>query len=111
MWEDVVLPLREARRIHRSVDACYATNAEHYLPLRFDHEGFDVLLLEGIFLFKKQYQNRFDLRVWIDCSFETTIRRNQEQLAESEIRRDYEVNYYPAQRFHFERIIPRFVLM
>jgi len=115
MWEDVVLPLRETRRVHRSIDACDATNAERYIPLRFDHEGIDVLLLEGIFLFKKQYQNRFDLRVWIDCSFETAMRRairiNQERMAESEIQRDYDVIYYPAQRLHFEKIGPMLVLM
>lgn len=111
MWEDVVLPLRETRRVHRSIDACDTTNAERYIPLRFDHEGIDVLLLEGIFLFKKQYQNRFDLRAWIDCSFETAmrraIRRNQEQMAESEIQRDYDVIYYPAQRLHFEKDRPQ----
>lgn len=111
MWEDVVLPLRETRRIHRSIDACDASNAERYLPLRFDHEGIDVLLLEGLFLFKKQYQDRFDLRVWIDCSFETAMQRaicrNQEQMTESEIRRDYEVIYYPAQRLHFEKDHPQ----
>lgn len=111
MWEEVVWPLRETRRIHRSIDACDATNAERYLPLRFDHESIDVILLEGIFLFKKQYQGRFDLRVWIDCSFETAmrraIRRNQEQIHESEIRRDYEVIYYPAQRLHFKKDKPQ----
>lgn len=111
MWEDVVMPLRETRRIHRSIDACDATNAERYIPLQFDHERIDVILLEGIFLFKKQYQDRFDLRVWIDCSFKTAmhraIHRNQEKMAESEIRRDYEVIYYPAQRLHFEKDHPQ----
>ena len=100
MWDNVVLPLRETRLLHRSIDACDATNAERYLQLRFDHEDIDVILLEGIFIFKKQYQDRFDLRVWIDCSFEAAmrraIRRNQEQMVESEVQRDYEVIYYPA---------------
>jgi uridine kinase len=111
MWEDVVLPLRETRRVHRSIDACDATNAERYIPLRFDYEGIDVLLLEGIFLFKKQYQDRFDLKVWIDCSIHTAmhraIQRNQEKMAESEIRWDYEVIYYSAQRLHFEKDKPQ----
>ncbi|HQR05270.1 MAG TPA: hypothetical protein PLN21_00535 [Gemmatales bacterium] len=111
MWEEVVLPLHKTRSIHRSIDACDATNAERYISLRFDHEGIDVLLLEGIFLFKKQYQDRFEFKVWIDCSFKTAmrraIRRNQEQMAESDIERDYEAIYFPAQRLHFEKDNPQ----
>ena len=111
MWKEVVLPLRQNRSIHCSINACDATNAERYLPMRFDYEDINVILLEGIFLFKKQYQERFDLKVWIECSFKTAmrraIRRNQEQMPESEIRQDYEVIYYPAQRLHFEKDYPQ----
>ena len=35
------------------------------------------------------------------------IRRNQEQMVESEVQRDYEVIYYPAQRLHFVKDHPQ----
>jgi uridine kinase len=111
MWQETILPLRRKRQLDVTINACDATNAERYFPLRFHFRDIDVILLEGIFLFKRAYQRLFDCKIWIDCSFETALRRalarNSEGLSENEIHRDYETIYYPAQRIHFERDNPR----
>lgn len=71
----------------------------------------DIVLLEGIFLFKPEYRDHFDLKIWIECSFETALQRamarGQEGLPPAETRRAFETIYFPAQRVHFARDNPR----
>lgn len=106
MWQEAILPLQQSRHLSCTIQACDATNAERYLPMTFAFSNIDIILLDGIFLFKRQYQQRYDGRLWIECGFEKgmqrAIHRNVEQLSASEIQRDYETIYYPAQRLHFE---------
>jgi uridine kinase len=106
MWHEAILPLQQSRHLSCTIQAGDATNAERYLPMTFSFSNIEIILLEGIFLFKRQYQQRYDGRFWIECGFEKgmqrAIHRNVEQLSVSEIQRDYETIYYPAQRLHFE---------
>lgn len=64
-------------------------------------------MLEGIYLFKREYQEYFDVRIWIDCSFETAlaraIARAQEGLPSEETVSAHRTIYFPAQEIHFER--------
>ena len=47
-----------------------------------------------------------DYKIWIDCSFETAlkraIQRNQEGLSNEEIIEAYHTRFFPAQKIHFE---------
>src|SRR6266851_1176099 len=60
-------------------------------------EGVDVVLLEGIFLFKRECCGRYDFRIWIECSFETALKhalaRLQEGLPPEETTAAYERIY------------------
>src|SRR5262249_4069049 len=55
----------------------------------YDYRDVKVILLEGIFLLKRELRSRYDLALWIDCSFdealERAITRNQEGLPEAEL--------------------------
>jgi uridine kinase len=57
------------------------------------------------------YRDHFDLKVWIDCSFATALRRamarDQEGLPPQEAKRTFETIYFPAQRIHLARDNPR----
>lgn len=96
--------------------ACDATIGLHNFksdtitPTRIMHTGVRVVLLEGIFIFRREHANAFDSRVWLDCSFETSLARalarNQEGLPPAAIRADYERVYFPAQQFHLRRDNP-----
>jgi uridine kinase len=85
--------------------------ASAYRKHLYSFENVDVVLLEGIFLFKRELRQRYNFRLWIDCSFETAleraIARSQEGLAVSETIAAYEHIYFPAERVHFERDAPR----
>jgi len=71
----------------------------------------DVILLEGIFLLKQQFQHLYDLSIWIDCTFKTALepalKRGQEGLPPDEVTHAYETIYFPAQVIHFAMDHPR----
>jgi len=110
MFEDVVLPLRDRRSCDVVADFAEET-ATSFRPHRYRYEGVDVVLLEGIFLFKRRYRRHFDLACWVECTFETALERavlrGQEGLPPEQTVAAYRGIYFPAQRIHLERDDPR----
>jgi uridine kinase len=109
MFERVILPLRGARNINVESDFREET-ATTFRKHRYVFRNIDIILVEGIFLFKPLYRHQFDLKVWIDCSFATALRRamarGQEGLPAQETKRAFETLYFPAQRIHLARDNP-----
>jgi len=110
MFERLIVPLKYHREINITAD-CADAKATTYRERRYDFRNIDIVLLEGIFLFKRGYRHQFDLSVWIDCSFECAleraIERGQEGLPPTETSRAFETIYFPAQRIHLARDKPR----
>lgn len=106
----LINPLRRDRSAHITVELTRLPENDLYLH-SYDLHEVDVIILEGIFLFKKDLRNNYDLAFWIECSFETALRRallrNQEGLSEEGIIRDYRTIYFPAQRIHLMRDEPQ----
>jgi uridine kinase len=74
MFERLIVPLKYHREINITAD-CADAKATTYRERRYDFRNIDIVLLEGIFLFKRGYRHQFDLRVWIDCSFGCALER------------------------------------
>ncbi len=110
MFDQLVLPLKENRSVTVTADLTEET-ASKYHKHTYSFENVDIVLLEGIFLFKREFTEIFDLRIWIDCSFEVAleraIKRSQEGLAADETVKAYDSIYFPAQRLHFKLDDPR----
>ena len=110
MFEKLIFPLKQNREINITAD-CADAKATTYRERRYDFRNIDIVLLEGIFLFKRGYRHQFDLSVWIDCSFECAleraIERGQEGLPPTETSEAFETIYFPAQRIHLARDKPR----
>jgi uridine kinase len=110
MFERLVLPLKREGSIRLFADFTEETAAS-YRPHLYDYRDVELIVLEGIFLFKREHRNHFDLRIWIDCSFETAlsraIARAQEALPPEETVKAYRTIYFPAQEIHFARDDPR----
>ena len=110
MFERVILPLRGTRKVNVESDFSEEI-ATTFRKHRYTFRNIDIILLEGIFLFKPMYRDHFDLKVWIDCSFETALRRamarGQEGLPAQEAKRAFDTIYFPAQRIHLARDNPR----
>jgi uridine kinase len=110
MFERLVLPLKQSRRVDLVAD-CGDAKATIHRKHRYRFRNIDIILLEGIFLFKSAYRHQFDLKGWIDCSFETAleraIARGQEGLPPAETKKAFETIYFPAQQIHLARDHPR----
>jgi uridine kinase len=110
MFEKLVIPLRERRWV--SVEADFAEEtASAYGRCHYQFSDIDIILLEGIYLLKREYQHHHDVSLWIDCSFDTALKRAvaraQEGLPPEETLREYRQIYFPAQELHFRRDSPR----
>jgi uridine kinase len=83
---------------------------ERTARLREDDRSIDVIVLEGIFLFKRELRHLYDLSIWVDCRFDTALERalarNQEGLPRDRLIGDYERIYFPAQKLHLLRDNP-----
>ena len=110
MFGRLIIPLKQNRDISLTAN-CADPKAIAFRDERYDFRNIDIVLLEGIFLFKPTYRHHFDLSLWIDCSFETALRRaiarGQEGLPPAETRRAFETIYFPAQRIHLASDNPR----
>jgi uridine kinase len=113
-WDDfftqLITPLKKNGSIYLET-MLIRTEADEYYPHIYNFKDVNILLVEGIFLFKKALLNYYDLKIWIDCSFETgmqrAIVRNSENLSKEQLVNDYTTYYYPAQRYHFQQDNPR----
>ena len=110
MFDRVILPLRATRNVSVESDFAQET-ATAFRKHRYAFCNIDIILLEGIFLFKPMCRDRFDLKVWIDCSFKSAlqraIKRGQEGLSREETVRAFQTIYFPAQAIHLARDNPR----
>lgn len=104
-FDQLAVPLRCNKGIHLSVKGVYS-HADECYDLDYHYDNKDILLIEGIFLFKKEFLSFYDYKIWINCSFSTglqrAVKRNAEKLDEESLVSDYLTFYYPAQRYHFE---------
>ena len=104
MFGSLVLTLKRDREVELVAEIADETD-DVFRRGTYDLHDIDVILLEGIFLFKEKYREVFDLKIWIECSFaialERAVRRSQEGLGREETIKVYETVYFPAQRHHF----------
>jgi uridine kinase len=110
MFERLVLPLRETRSIRLEADFTEETAASYRKHL-YAWDDVDVILLEGIYLLRRDLRRHYDLSIWIDCTFETAleraIARGQEGLGPEDTVRAFRSIYFPAQEVHFEMDDPK----
>ena len=80
-------------------------------PPRLRDRDVDVLLIEGIFLLKRELRAHYDLALWVECSFERSLERAvaraQEGLAPEATIAAYRTVYFPAQERRFAIDRPR----
>jgi len=110
MFSELIDPLVS----HGSVD-CVADyteeTARQYQKHRYKFDHVDTVLMEGIFLLRRDLLDRYDLKVWVECGFETAlsraIARGQEGLPTADTITAYQTIYFPAQMVHFAEDNPQ----
>jgi uridine kinase len=89
MFAQPVLPLRDHRALRLVADYAEETATAYRSHLYAFHDV-EVVLLEGIFIYKRAHRPHFDLAFWVDCTFETALeralRRAQEGLPPADMR-------------------------
>ena len=109
-FSDLVIPLRDQRSVYLVADLVEET-AKQYRKHIYNFRNVAVILVEGIFLFKREYRRLFDLAIWVDCSFPTALaralERSQEGLPPAKTIAAYGTIYFPAQEIHFKQDNPR----
>ena len=110
LFAELVFPLRDHRSVRIEADHAEET-ATAYCKKRYEIDDVDVVVLEGIYLLKRAFQDYYDLSVWIDCTFETAldraIARGQEGLPAAATITAYRTIYFPAQEIHLDRDDPQ----
>jgi uridine kinase len=105
----LVDPLRRRRSLTLTLDLIRLAD-DAWVPHSYAFADVDVILLEGIFLLRRSLRRRYDLAFWVECSFDTALRRalarNQEHRPEAQLREDYERIYFAAQQYHIARDAP-----
>jgi uridine kinase len=105
----LIEPLRCNRSVSLSVELTRLPQNDWTMQT-YGFNDVEVIVLEGIFLLKRQLRDRYDLAFWVDCSFQTALERaigrNQEGLPAEKIVEDYQTIYFPAQRVHLFRDLP-----
>ena len=109
LFSKLIRPLKQLRGVDLTMDFADETAAE-FRQHRYYFREIDIILLEGIFIFKREFADLFDLKIWIDCSFETAMRRaikrRQENLSIKSTIDAYDSIYFPAQRLHLQKDKP-----
>ena len=100
-----------ARRSIEVVADVAEETATSYRQRTYRFADVDVVILEGIYLFKRELRQHFDLALWVECTFATALERAigraQEGLPPAETIKAYREIYFPAQCIHFERDSPQ----
>ena len=109
MFSRLVFPLRERRSIQLEADFTEETDQEYRRQV-YEFHDIDVILLEGIFLLKRQFQSYYDASIWVECTMETALeralQRSQEGLLPADTIRAYQSIYFPAQKIHISEDDP-----
>ena len=70
----------------------------------------DILIVDGIFLFRPELQDYWDMKVFVDVPFSVTVPRAIKRDSdgnEAEVRMQYEKRYVPGQKLYFEDAQPK----
>jgi len=75
LFAKLLLPLREQRTLNLVANFAEGETAKSYRQRTYSFKNVGVVLVEGIFLFKREQRKLFDLAIWVDCSFPTALSR------------------------------------
>lgn len=113
-WKDVFEQLLEPLKTNRGISLqtkLIRTDVDEYFDHTYKYKNIDFLLIDAILLFQQRFIPFYDYKIWVDCTFETglkrAVERNVEKLEEEQLVHDYHKYYYAAQYYHFEKDGPR----
>ena len=112
LTQSLLIPLgSNGTRQYRTKVFDYRTDSELDVPPAIT-ERYAILLFDGVFLLRPEIVSYWDFTIYIDASFEETLRRamvRDQMLFESsdELRRRYQSRYIPGQQLYLTECSPK----
>jgi len=107
--KEVIKPIKKGRSVSGEIEI-YDKENDNYIMQRIDVPLGSVVIIEGVFLQRKELSGLFDYVVYIDVSeqerLERVIKRDKYIGDESEIKQKYENRYFPAERNYINTYSP-----
>lgn len=109
--ERILDPARQSTQIECKLPVL-ELESDQIVERPFQFVGPGVLIIEGVFLFRKELREKFDFRIWLEVDFEVAMNRVLDRPRDKRygnmeaIRTRYETRFFPTQRFHLERDQP-----
>lgn len=101
MFTELIQPLKQQATLQTIVEFFDWVNDKSYdMTIKIETPG--IILVEGVFLYKKSDLNHFDYRIWLDISFKEALSRA--------LKRQRDADYYPNLQAIKERYLQRFYL-
>jgi uridine kinase len=100
----------QGTRRYRTAAFDFRTESRVELPVRTAGED-DLLIFEGVFLFRPEINHFWDVRIFLEVSFETNLARALERDgylfgSREEIEKRYRAKYIPGQQIYLQTVKP-----
>jgi uridine kinase len=114
LLDDCLLePLLSEASEYKEIAFDYRTDRQVDVPSRSaDRDA--ILVMDGIFLFRPELAKYWDIKIFLEVSFDVTVNRATKRAREQgaldsdqDIRDVYDRRYIPGQRLYFEEAFPR----
>jgi uridine kinase len=107
--KEILMPIREGIEIHKEIQV-YDKDNDVYILEQIKIPQGSILLLEGIFLQRKEIGEYFDYVIYLDVSKEVRLNRvinRDKYIGDSEdIKSKYERRYFPVEDKYIEEYCP-----
>lgn len=107
---EIIKPVKKGKEFSGEVEI-YDKENDSYIMQRLEIPLGTVIIIEGVFLQRKELSGIFDYMVYIDVSENERLKRVLKRDGyigdEEQIRKKYENRYFPAERKYFNSYSPR----
>lgn len=110
LTNDILLPIKQNRVLDSYIEL-YDKESDNYKKEKLEIKSKTIVIVEGIFLQRKELKGLFDYVIYIDVTecirLERLIKRDTYIGSESDIISKYQNRYFPAEHKYIEECNPR----
>ena len=107
--DEIIKPIRSGAPFHKEIEL-YDKDNDSYFLSETDIPVGSIVIIEGIFLQRKELEDMFDFMIYIDVPEEIRLKRVLERDGyigdKKQIAAKYDSRYFPAERYYCEVCSP-----
>ncbi len=109
LLNEILLPLKNGSNINKDIEL-YDLEQDNYRSVHFEIPAGSIVIVEGIFLQRKELKGIFDFTIYVDIPenvrLERVLKRDGYIGNDDAIREKYETRYFPAERYYISEYSP-----